>query len=40
VAVTVNLRTLLNEEIKNTGYWPYVRGNMGLNYGEFRRWDM
>lgn len=30
----------LNEEIINTGYWPYVRGNMELNYGEFSRWDM
>jgi len=40
VAITVNLRILLNEEIINTGYWPYVRVNMGLNYGEFSRWGM
>jgi len=40
VALTVNLRILLNEEIINTGYWPYVTVNMGLNYGELSRWDM
>jgi len=31
---------LFNDEIKNTGYGLYVRGNMGLNYGDFSRWDM
>jgi len=40
MAVTVSLRTWLNEEIINTGYWPYVKGNMGLHYGEFSRWYM
>lgn len=40
VAVTGNLRILLNEEFINTGNWLYIRGNMGLNYGEFSRWDM